>query len=442
MNQHDQIETILEAALAAVDPWAAVRRAVALAGDRLTVASETFDLSAIASICVLGAGKAGAPMVRALVDILGDRIDCGLVIVKHGHGEAVGRIGAVELVGGGHPIPDRAGQTATRRIVAMADDLGDSDLLIAPISGGASSLLSLPTAGLTLDDLIRTTAAMLECGADITEINAVRKHLSAVKGGQLARSAAPAMTIGLMLSDVVGDPLDAIGSGPTAPDSSTFMDARSIVEKYGIDPVLPAAVSERLCRGAVGELSDTAKPEDPLFYRVHNSVVAGGHTAAEAAVAAAQQQDLNAHLVTTTLNGEAREVGGQIATVARAVLDGHGPVERPCCLVHAGETTVRIRGTGKGGRNQELALAAAIGIDGLPGVFIACLATDGQDGPTDAAGAIVNGETLRRARDLGLDAVAALKNNDSYNFLGRVGDLLRTGPTLTNVADLILVMIF
>jgi hydroxypyruvate reductase len=442
MSHRDQIARIVDAALAAVEPGAAIRRAMTLDGDRLQVNGATYDMGAFDRVVVLGAGKPCAPMVRAVDDLLGPRIDGGLVVVKHGHGEDQSPIGPVEIAGGGHPVPDRAGRETTGRIAALAAELGERDLLIALVGGGASSLLCLPAAGLSLDDLVRTNSTLLRCGADIVELNAVRKHLSAIKGGQLARLAAPARTIGLVLSDVVGDPLDAVGSGPTAPDPTTFDGAWGVVDRHRLESQLPAAVIEHLRRGVAGETADTPGPDDPLFRRVANTVIAGNRHAARAAVEAARELGFQARAVTTSLTGEAREVGSRIAGMMRDRVETEGELRRPVCLVLGGETTVAIRGEGKGGRNQELALAAAMEIDGHSRMAVAALATDGQDGPTDAAGAIAFGDTIARAAKQGLDPRAHLDANDSYPFFDALGDLIRTGPTLTNVADLILAFVF
>jgi hydroxypyruvate reductase len=442
MKPHEIIDAVRRATIAAVEPGAAIRRHVELSGDRLRIEDTDYDLSAIERVIVLGAGKPAVPMVSALVDVLGPRIDDGLVITKHGHGEADGRIGPIEIAGGGHPVPDRAGTAAARRIADLARALDEHDLLIALIGGGASALLTLPAEGLDLDDMGQTTEALLRSGADIVELNAVRKHLSAVKGGQLARLAAPARTVGLVLSDVVGDPLDAIGSGPTAPDPTRFADSWRVVDKHALQDQLPPAVIERLRRGNAGEIEDTPTLGDPLFDRVQNTIIGGNRQAAQAAAEEAQRLGLKAEVVTTSLTGEAREVGARVAAMIREVAERDRPLPRPVCLVLGGETTVTVTGDGRGGRNQELALGAALEIDGLADIAVMSLATDGQDGPTDAAGAIAFGDTIARARQLGLDAAAHLANNDSYAFFDALGDLIHTGPTLTNVADVVAVFAF
>jgi len=308
--------------------------------------------------------------------------------------------------------------------------------------------LTLPAPGLTLADLQEVTDLLLRVGATIGELNAVRKHLSQLKGGDLARRAAPAAVIGLILSDVVGDPLDVIASGPTAPDPTTFADAWVVLERYGLTSSVPAPVRQHLQAGRAGLLPETPKPGDPLFDRVQNVVVAGNRLAAEAAVTAAQAQGLDALLLSTFVEGEARQVARVAAALAKEVArpadrpSVAGPVQRPACLVWGGETTVTVRGRGTGGRNQELALAAALAMDGLPDVLLVALGTDGTDGPTDAAGAVATGETVARARAQGMDPVAYLDDNNSYAFFEGLGDLIRTGPTGTNVNDLMFLFAF
>jgi hydroxypyruvate reductase len=309
------------------------------------------------------------------------------------------------------------------------------------LSGGASALTPAPVAGLTLADLQITTDQLLRAGATIGELNAVRKHLDRLKGGQLARLVAPAPVAALILSDVVGDPLDVIASGPTAPDPTTYAMAWQILEQRGVQTQLPAAVRAHLQRGREGMLPETPKPGDPLFARVTNTLVGSNRLAALAAVTAAEQLGYRALLLTTFVEGEAREVARVAAALAKGVRQHGDPLPAPACLVWGGETTVTVRGHGRGGRNQELALAAALALEGLPGVALMALATDGTDGPTDAAGALVDGTTIGAARSLGLDPVAALANNDAYPLLEAVGALLLTGPTGTNVNDLLVVLV-
>ncbi|MEW5959632.1 MAG: glycerate kinase [Chloroflexota bacterium] len=432
---------LIQAALKAVDPAAAVKNychAHPQLVDRIKATS--------GRMFVIGAGKAGAPMALAAAEIFGDKIAGGRVVVKYGHGlpppagEALRQAANIEIVEAGHPVPDEAGLEASRQIVRLLADVGQDDTVICLISGGGSALLTLPAGDLTVGDLQATTQSLLAAGATINEINTIRKHLSAVKGGRLAELAAPANVYTLILSDVVGDPLDVIASGPTVPDSTTFAEAWRLVELYRLQERLPQAVIRRLQAGLAAELPDTPKAGNPIFERVHNAVVASNRIAARAAVAAAQAAGLQAQLLTTFIEGEAREVGKVLAGLAKGLIRDEAPLKRPACLVLGGETTVTLKGNGQGGRNQEMALAAAIALQGWDDVAVVCLGTDGSDGPTDAAGAVVDGHTLGRALTLGLDALDFLSRNDAYNFFAPLDDLIMTGPTQTNVNDLAFVM--
>jgi hydroxypyruvate reductase len=301
--------------------------------------------------------------------------------------------------------------------------------------------LPLPVDGVTLADLQHMTDALLRCGATIVEINAVRKHCSQIKGGQLARAAHPATVIALLLSDVVGNPLDVIASGPTVPDPSTFAQAQAVIDKYRIGDQIPPPIRSHLTAGLRGDVPETPKEGDPVFERVHNAVIGSNAIAAQAAQAEAEAMGYHTALLSTYVEGEAREVAKVIAAIAKSLRTEGWPLPRPACVIAGGETTVTIRGTGKGGRNQELALAAAIALDGWAGVTVIALATDGSDGPTDAAGAVVDGRTLARAQEIGLSAADHLARNDAYPFFDRLGDLIRTGPTNTNVNDLTFILV-
>ena len=438
----DIIRAVHQAALDAVDPGSAVRRHVQLQGDHLNIGGRTYDLVAFERIWVVGGGKAATAMVAALHAILGDHLAGGLVVTKYHHVEPCLDTGPVEVVEAGHPLPDQAGVSATQRMADLLAAVSGRDLVLAVISGGGSALLTLPAAGLTLADLQATTDLLLRCGARISELNAVRKHLSQIKGGGLARLAGQASIVSLILSDVVGDLLDVIASGPTAPDPTTFADAWAVLERYGLGEQVPEAVRERLLAGCDGNLPDTPKPEDRLFERVHNVIVGSNRLAAEGAVGAAGAGGMNALLLSTFVEGEAREVAQVAAALAKELVSHDRPVPRPACLVWGGETTVKVRGNGLGGRNQELALAAAMAMEGLSNVVLVALGTDGTDGPTDAAGAVATGETVARGRALGLEPAAYLANNDSYHFFDGLCDLIRTGPTGTNVNDLLFIFAF
>jgi len=430
------------AALAAVEPGAAVRRHVRREGNRLLIGGQTYDLEAAERAWVVGGGKAAAPMAAALVPLLGEHLAGGLVVTRYGYAGPEVNTGPIEVAEAGHPLPDEAGVAATRRLADLLRQASERDLVLAVLSGGASALLTLPAGGLSLDDLVGTTELLLRSGATIGELNAVRKHLSQIKGGGLARLAAPAPVAALVLSDVVGDPLDVIASGPTSPDAATFADAWAVVERYGLATRLPRAVADHLRAGLEGRLAESHKPGAALFERVLNVIVGSNRLAAEAAVEAARGAGFNPRLLSPVGEREAREVGRVAAALAREV-GAHGrPVAPPACLVWGGETTVTVRGQGKGGRNQELALAAALSLEGLPGVVLLALGTDGTDGPTDAAGAVAGGQTIARARALGLDPRAHLADNDAYPFFDALEDLLRTGPTGTNVNDLLFIWVY
>ena len=439
------IVAVLEAALNAVDPYQAVRAVLRRAGNQLQVGEHAYALERFRHIYVIGAGKAGAPMTQAVEAVLGERITDGLVVVKTGHHAPTTH---VQIVEASHPVPDAAGVAAGKQILALAEQAGPDDLVIALLSGGGSALLVAPAlatqevAGLTLADKQAMTSALLACGATIQEINCLRKHCSAVKGGQLARAVAPATLITLVLSDVVGSPLDVIASGPTVPDNSTWADAWAIVEKYNLAEKLPKAIVARLQVGLAGEIPDTPKADDPLFAHAQTVVVADNQVAAEAACRKASELGFHPLLLTTYLEGEASEVAKVVAALAKQVQATGQPLAAPACLVLGGETTVTLGADpGRGGRNQELALSAALALQGLSGVTIASLATDGSDGPTDSAGGIADGGTVQRGQVQGLKASDYLRRHNAYPFLQATNDLLVTGPTQTNVNDLVLVFV-
>lgn len=433
MLHRDVVMDVLGAALAAVDPYRAVLWAL-----------QSTQVRNAQRVYVLGAGKAGAAMSRAAEEAFGERIAGGLVLVKDGHGLAGGgRLERIELVEASHPIPDRRGVEATGRLLEIADSAGASDLVVCLISGGGSALLPAPAEGISLEDMQSTTQLLLRAGATINELNAVRKHLSQVAGGLLARRAAPAGVLSLILSDVTGSPLDVIASGPTAPDPTTYADALAVLERYALSDKLPPSVLERLRRGADGGLQETPKPGDMLFEKVSNHIVASNVIAVETAASRAEELGLDTLIMSTYVEGEAREVGKVLAGVAKEVAAYGRPVRRPGCVLFGGETTVTVRGSGVGGRNTELALSAAIELGGMgPDIVVASLATDGGDGTSPSAGAIADGTAIARATALGHDAQAALANNDSYTFWAALGDAITTGPTGTNVNDVMAVFVF
>jgi len=435
---------ILTAALERVDPATAIARHVQRSGEVLGAAGKEYHLPDYRRVFVVGAGKAGVPMAQAISDLLGERLEGGIVIVKEGYrgGSEWSPHPNLEILEAGHPLPDERGLAGTQRIIELLETTREDDLVLVLISGGGSALLTAPAAGVGLEDLQALTADLLTSGATIQEINTLRKHLDLVKGGQLARLAAPADVLALILSDVVGSQLEAIASGPTAADPSTYADALEVLARYELTAKAPQPVLSHLQRGAAGENPETTKPNDELFARVNNVIIGSNLQAAGAAVEQARKEGFNSLLLTSYLQGEANQAGRLLAAILRQVAASGQPLPRPACLVAGGETTVTIRGDGLGGRNQELALGAVPELAGLERVALLTLATDGGDGPTDAAGAIASGETWHRAQHAQLDPLDFLERNDSYHFFQRLGDLLLTGPTQTNVNDLAFLFAF
>lgn len=428
------ITTMLRQALAASDAGAALRRAVQKEGNRLIIGRRRYDLHHYQRVVVVGAGKATAPMARAIEALLGRRVHDGVVIVKYGHAIPTTRVAVVEA---GHPLPDRAGLSAAHRLLSMISALTGRDLLIVLLSGGASSLMPAPVRGVSLRDKQRITSQLLRCGAGIGEINSVRKHLSNLKGGRLA-AATEASILTLILSDVIGDDLSVIASGPTAPDPTTYHDAVDCLKRYRLWSSAPVAVRRHLEQGRRGGFRETPKPGDARFQKVHHEVVGNNQLVLTALMRAAREKGLRTVLHSSRLVGEARKAGAHFGAIARRILANDDPLAPPCCLVAGGETTVTVTGRGRGGRAQEFAVAAAKAVAGLPRVWVAAIGTDGSDGPTDVAGAIVNGDTWQRARSMGIDLDAALQRNDTYTALKRLRCHIRTGPTRTNVNDLYL----
>lgn len=439
------LQEIFWAAIRAADPYGAVLRHLSRTGMTLLADGKSFDLSRFARIVVIGAGKGASFMAKAVEDVLGDRIDSGIVIVKYGHSTAA--LSKVVQIEASHPLPDEAGVKGTERVVEILKGADEATFVVCLLSGGASSLLVAPAEGLSLEDKRSTTDLLLNCGASIDELNSVRKHLSRIKGGRLAELASPATMATLLLSDVIGDRLDVIASGPTVADTTTFRDAMDVVEKYGITGRLPASVLKRLRDGLEGRLKETPKGKEPFFKVVSNVVVGSLKESLDAAREAASSMGLDAEVVTAELKGEARGAARLLAERALAArrTPEHGHKAR--CLISGGETTVTVKGNGTGGRNQELALAFALEIEGVEGVTLFSAATDGTDGPTDAAGAIVDGTTAQAARSLGIDPAVYLADNDSYGFFERLDSMsaseshLKTGPTGTNVMDINIIVI-
>jgi hydroxypyruvate reductase len=418
-----QALSIFRAALAAADPVDAVVRHL-----------KSRDFSRFRHIYVVGAGKAGASMALAAERVLGRRITAGLVNVKYGNTAKLRRI---ELNPCGHPLPDQAGADGAARIAEMASQAEAGDLVLCLISGGGSALLPLPAPPVTLAEKQATTQLLLACGATIHEFNAVRKHLSRIKGGQLARLAAPATVESLLLSDVVGDNLDVIGSGPTAPDVSTFEGTLAILDKFGLRGRVPASVRERLEQGARGELPETPKPGDAVFREVRNVLVGNSRLALDAAARRARALGFRTLVLSSEIQGETREIARMHAAIVRELALASRPVKPPACIITGGETTVTLRGDGLGGRNQEFVLAAVPEIAGLRNVVVFSAGTDGSDGPTDAAGAIADGDTLARNPE----AQQYLDRSDSYHYFQSLSDLVVTGATNTNVMDVRILLV-
>ena len=423
---------IWEAALDAANPATCIHNSLRIHNNVLSVGGR--ELRIDGKLIVIGAGKAASRMAQVVEEILGTRITGGLVVTKYEHALPLQRIRQVEA---GHPIPDEAGVGAVREMLELLKGLRAEDIVLCLLSGGGSALWPAPAEGITLAQKQEVTSLLLRAGATILELNAVRKHLSSIKGGQLAARAAPAQLVSLIMSDVIGDPLDFIASGPTAPDTTSFPEALAIIQKYAV--AVPAAVTERLQAGARGQIPDTPKVGDPLFRNVDNLIIANNRLLVDAAARKASALGFKTVILGTEVEGEAKDVGGFFAAIAKEIGRSGNPVSPPACVLAAGETTVTVKGRGLGGRNQEMALAWAIAMasraTAIPCCF-ASVATDGSDGPTDAAGGLVDPLTSRRAVDLGLVPSRYLMDNDSRNFLKATGDLIVTGPTQTNLMDL------
>ncbi len=430
---------ILASALDAVDPKQAIYDKVNVESGKLSVPGKTYDLKRFKRVFLVGGGKAGGPMAEAVKHLLEDRLTCGVVNILKGTEDKY-HAPQVKFVGASHPVPDEAGARGVDEMISMVTGLTRMDLVIVIISGGGSALMPSPAAGMALDDLQAVTGKLLKRGATINDLNAVRKHLDSFKGGQLAKRCQPAEVLSLILSDVIGDPLDTIASGPTAPDSTTWADAKDVLVRYDSWEDAPEAIRRRIESGLAGEIPDTPKADDPVFTKTQNVLVANNSYAAEAAAKKATELGYNSMVLSTMIEGEARHVGGVYAGIAREIAGKGRPIGAPAAIIVGGETTVDVKGSGKGGRNQEVALGAAKRIARTP-CLVASLATDGLDGPTDSAGAIVDGATSGRIDGLNLSIDKTLRSNDAYHLFERTGDLILTGPTGTNVNDLAIILV-
>lgn len=430
--------SIFDAALRAVDPEEAILHHLKRNGNSLEIGERALNLNHYDRILVVGAGKADAPMARALEAILSERITDGVIVVKEGHGLPLAHIQIREA---GHPVPDQRGIEGTEEVLSLLTDAREDDLVICLISGGGSALLVAPVPGVSLEDKQEVTRLLLACGATIHEINTVRKHLSRAKGGGLAHLAHPATMVSLILSDVVGDNLDVIGSGPTIPDSSTFRQAKQVLKAHGIWDQAPESVRQHIESGVNGSIAETPKPGDIAFQKDAWELVGTNLQALMAASEEAEKAGYRPLILSARVEGETREVAKVHMAIAKEVaLSGH-PVSPPACILSGGETTVTLQGKGKGGRNQEFVLASAIALESERRIVVLSGGTDGTDGPTDAAGAIADGTTLTRASNKGLDSVDHLNRNDAYPFFQDLGDLLITGPTRTNVMDVRIILV-
>ncbi|HPC39324.1 MAG TPA: glycerate kinase [Spirochaetota bacterium] len=439
----DDLKAIYTAAIAAVDPVAAVDAHLTRKDDALRLFNgghiyKEYRLGDYSRVLVVGAGKATAAMARAVETLLGDRVDTGLICVKYGYTDRLERIKIIEAA---HPVPDSSGVDGAKKIVELLNSAGSDDLVISLISGGGSALLPLPPDPISLEDKRETTSLLLKCGASIHEVNTVRKHLSLVKGGNMAKAAGGATVINLMISDVVGDNMDVIASGPFVPDRSTFRDAWNVFEKYGLSEKVPPTVAGRIRAGCRGDIEENPGPDDPVFAKVTNLIVASNIIALQAARNEAVSRGYNSIILSSMIEGDTGDTAAWHARIAREILASSNPVPAPACVISGGETTVIVTGDGLGGRNMEYAMHAAVHIEGLERVTMASIGTDGSDGPTDAAGACADGGTLKEARERGMDIRHYIDTNDSYHFHERLGTLIRTGPTNTNTMDVRILLI-
>lgn len=390
-------------------------------------------------IYIIGAGKATASMAKAIEEILGDKITEGIINVKYQHIQPLKKIKINEA---NHPIPNEAGMKGALEIIKLAKKAQAEDVVICLLSGGASALLPVPVDGITLQEKQLTTEILLKSGARINEVNTVRKHISKIKGGRLAEIVAPARLITFILSDVVGDDLSTIASGPTAPDKTTFNDALEVLKKYDLIEKIPTSVLKYIKLGIQGKVKETPKEDDYVFTLVDNFIIGNNFQTLDRARIKAEELGFNTLILSSQIEGETKEVAKVHTAIAKEIIKTNNPIKRPACIISGGETTVTVKGDGLGGRNQEFVLASAIEIDGLGSdVVILSGGTDGTDGPTDAAGAIADGNSVKRAKKLGMNPAEFLKRNDSYHFFQKLGDLIITGPTNTNVMDLRVMLI-
>ena len=437
MNARNSVEQIFRTGVKSVLPDKMIRKELKLKADNLFISGLSYRLSDIDHIYVIGAGKASALMAKEVEAILGNRVTEGHIVVKHGHGCELKHIRVTEA---GHPTPDLPGFQATRDILKLVKKAGENDLVLCLLSGGGSSLLADYPENSTPDELIEMNQLLLKSGADIQEMNAVRKHLSQVKGGQLAKSIFPATLVSLILSDVIGDSLDVIASGPTSPDPATFQDAFKVLEKYRLMDKTPASIIQHIQKGLRGLVPETPKAGDPIFRKTYNLIIGSNRIALQAAQKKAIELGFSTSILTSELKGDAATAANYIVQIAVNKQNDNDST-LPLCLLLGGETTVQVTGTGLGGRNQHLALCAAMLLTGIKGITLLSAGTDGNDGPTDAAGAVVDGDTVPKALSMDIDPVKYRIEFDSYHFFEQAGGHIITGSTLTNVMDMVVVLV-
>jgi hydroxypyruvate reductase len=430
-------------ALSAVDPSKILKDRIRIENGRLLIKTEgnsekVFDLNGVDKIFLVGTGKAASSMAQAIEEIFEDRITRGVITTKYGH---LLPLKKTEIIEAGHPLPDRKGHEGAKKIQRLLKESGPKDLVIFLLSGGGSALLPFPAGQIELKEKQEVTQLLLDCGADIKEINTIRKHISRMKGGWLAKWAYPSAVIGFILSDVVGDPLDVIGSGPTVPDPSTFEEAWEILKKYDLLNEIAPSIRRHLQLGKEGKVDETPKPQEVVFERVYNSLLGSNILALLAAKEEATAFGFNTLILSSSIEGETREAARFHTAIAKEVISSGHPIPMPACILSGGETTVTIKGKGLGGRNQEFVLAGALEINGVEQVVLLSGGTDGTDGPTDATGALADHTTVQRAKSMGLDPNFYLDNNDAYPFFQKLGDLLITGPTHTNVMDVRIILV-
>ena len=429
---------IFHQGLQAVEPGSVIKRSCKCEGDILFIGNRKYKLSDINNIFVIGAGKATAPMAAAIEDIVGEHITRGIINVKYGHTE---NLNSIRLIEAGHPVPDKNGIKGANEILNLAAGANKNDLVLCLISGGGSALLVMPAEGITLKDKQDTIKILLSCGATIHEINTIRKHISNIKGGRLANAVYPADMVSLILSDVVGDDLDVIASGPSVPDPSTFEECMEIIKQYKITKNIPKPVVSHIRKGALGKVPETPKEGNRIFQNTYNLVIAGNMEAINAARQESNKLGYKTLVLSSMIEGETRDVAKVHTAIAKEILKTGNPIQPPACILSGGETTVNIKGNGLGGRNQEFVLSAAIDISERKNIVVLSGGTDGGDGPTEAAGAIADTHTYNRAESMGLNPMNFLSNNDSYHFFKQLDDLLITGPTNTNVMDLRIILV-